>query len=424
MNKTDLRVLSVFTCFPFPAVSGTQIRIAGILRLIRQLGCRSHVLYFLNKEQGAIDRKSPEMSSLCEEVTCAGFRREQSEFKVHELVLHKMDFFIRGAMGIPGKRYPFSMRYDAVAADRSILAEGKRVGADVVLPPPQFVHYADLLIGEGMKVIADAYDVLSEITSSLVESHRREGWIKRLGLYSNYLACRGQERIFLPRCSEIWATSRTEAEAFSRIAPNIPVLVVPNCLEEERVRPAPSGSLGRHVGFIGLYSYQPNLEAAIFLAEKIFPVVLARCPNARLRLAGGGMPKPVEQRLKILPNVDVLGKVPDSGKFMDDCAVLALPMFVRGGVPLKLVEAMARGKAVVTTSGMVNGLPVRDGVDLLIRNGAEDFALAVTELMHSPDGAMRLGENARATFLEHWSMTAALKTLRQRSILSGLVAGS
>jgi len=270
--------------------------------------------------------------------------------------------------------------------------------ADIVILPSVFMHYTDRLAAEGFRVIADAYDVLSEITASLMKSHREENWQKRLSLYANYLACRAQERIFLPRCDEIWATSWSEAEVLSRIAPRTRILVVPNSLDERIIRPNGQIPMGDYVGFLGLYSFQPNLEAALFLAEQVFPAVIARRPAARLRLAGAHLPEEARKRLGRIPNIDLLGLVPDSGKF--------------------IVESMARGKAVVARPELVDGLPVLDGKDLLVRTDPEEFAKAIVDLLARPEEAARLGENARRTFVDNWSTESALKNMRRKSILS------
>ena len=376
------------------------------------------MLYYTNEEQTATVLEAISIQGLCAEAICAGSRREQDQFGKWSLILHKLDSLVRGALGIRARRYPFSMRYDAVGACRRILVEARRMHADIVILPSVFMHYTDRLAAEGFRVIADAYDVLSEITASLMKSHREENWQKRLSLYANYLACRAQERIFLPRCDEIWATSWSEAEVLSRIAPRTRILVVPNSLDERIIRPNGQIPMGDYVGFLGLYSFQPNLEAALFLAEQVFPAVIARRPAARLRLAGAHLPEEARKRLGRIPNIDLLGLVPDSGKFIDECAVIALPILVRGGVPVKLVESMARGKAVVARPELVDGLPVLDGKDLLVRTDPEEFAKAIVDLLARPEEAARLGENARRTFVDNWSTESALKNMRRKSILS------
>jgi glycosyltransferase involved in cell wall biosynthesis len=204
---------------------------------------------------------------------------------------------------------------------------------------------------------------------------------------------------------------------FQRIAPGVRVVVVPNSLDEVEIIPAKS-ALDPVIGFIGTYSYAPNLQAAQFLAERVLPHVLADYPDAQLRLAGANMPEDVAAGLRGLRSITVLGSVADSGRFMEDCAVLALPVFIRGGVPLKLIEAMARGKAVVATPELVEGLALIDGKDVVIRSSPEAFARAIVQLLRDAPLRQSLGTTARATFVRDFSIASAEATLRRESVLA------
>ena len=171
------------------------------------------------------------------------------------------------------------------------------------------------------------------------------------------------------------------------------------------------------MGFIGTYSYAPNLHAALFLAEQVFPQVLRELPDAVLRLAGANLPQASIAKLQGLPQVEILGQVADSGRFMDECAVLALPVFLRGGVPLKLVEAMARGKAIVASPEVIGGLNIADGEAVVIRTKAEDFASAIVTLLRDVSLRERMGANARVTFERDFSISSAEAMLRRDSVL-------
>ena len=129
------------------------------------------------------------------------------------------------------------------------------------------------------------------------------------------------------------------------------------------------------------------------------------------------MPESDASKLRQLRGVEVLGRVVDSGAFMDDCSVLALPIFLRGGVPLKLIEAMARGKAIVASPELTAGTNLRDGETVLIRSSAEEFAGAIVALLKDADLRRRLGTNARATFVRDFSLAAAEASLRRESVL-------
>ena len=128
--------------------------------------------------------------------------------------------------------------------------------------------------------------------------------------------------------------------------------------------------------------------------------------------------------------VDSLGAVADSHELYRQCRVIALPVFVRGGVPLKIVEAFARGKAVVACPELVAGLPVRDSHDVLVRADANEFAKAIVSLLKDDALCRSLAKNARDTFLRNWSRSHAEEEMRHSSILAresrkqGTIAGA
>jgi glycosyltransferase involved in cell wall biosynthesis len=409
-----VRVLTVLPDFPFPAMTGLHLRNVSNLELVHRLGCFSALLYFSTEGREPAPVETTPLARICDKVRHGGRRFPHANFSTASLVLHKADFLVRGALGLPGKRYPFSMSYDRIGAAEIILTEARRVQADFVVLPSMFMHYTAALRQQGFRVIIDAADVLTNLSASFMDLEGRGG---RIGLYANHLACRTQERIFLKQSSEVWTTSAVEAEEFRRLADGVRVLVVPNSLDEKAVRPALAAS-EPIVGFIGTYSYAPNLQSALFLAEQVFPHVLDDCPDATLRVAGANMPDSAIERLQILRHVEILGQVVDSGRFMDDCAVLALPVFMRGGVPLKLVEGMARGKAIVASPELIGGLDITDGENALIRSKPEDFANAIVSLLRDAPLRERLGGKARATFVRDFSISSAEALLRRASVLA------
>jgi glycosyltransferase involved in cell wall biosynthesis len=415
-NGSAARILTVLPDFPFPATTGLHLRMVSNLELVRRLGCFSALLYFSTEGRDPVPVKSTPLAQICDEVCHGGRRVPHSDFSTASLIGHKVDFLLRGALGLPGKRYPFSMSYDRIGAAEIILAEARRVEADFVILPSFMLHYAAPLKNSGFGVIADAIDVLTELTARFLSACGKTA-ISRLGLYSNYLASRTQERVFLVQCSEVWATSPPEAKALARIAPGVNVVVVANSLDECVFQPGPL-STKEDVGFIGTYSSFPNLEAARFLAEQVFPIVPQKNPAARLKLAGANLPAAEETKLRGLGYVDLLGAVADSNELYSQCRVIALPVFVRGGVPLKIVEAFAREKAVVARPELVEGLAVRDGYDVLVRESSEDFAQAISSLLADDALCRRLGKNGRETFMRNWSRSHAEEILRRSSVLA------
>ena len=235
--------------------------------------------------------------------------------------------------------------------------------------------------------------------SSARRSWHLEGRGGRVGLYANHLACRTQERIFLRQgfgaVDHIGSRGRTSfvSSLLAFVCWSFPMASTKMLFNlHDASEPI--------VGFIGTYSYAPNLQSAIFLAEQVFPHVRAACPDALLRIAGANMPESAMARLQRLPRVEILGQVVDSGRFMDECAVLALPVFLRGGVPLKLVEAMARGKAIVASPELVSGVDITDGENALDpKQAAKTSPVRSFRCCGIASLRERLGSSARATFV-------------------------
>jgi len=415
-NSRAPRILTVLPDFPFPATTGLHLRMVSNLELVHRLGCFSALLYFSTEGREPAPTESTPLAQICDEVRHGGRRFPHANFSSASLIRHKVDFLLRGALGLPGKRYPFSTSYDRIGAAEIILAEARRVQVDFVILPSSMLHYVAPLKRNGFRVIADAIDVLSELTSQFLSIYGG-GPISRLGLYSNYLASRTQETLFLAQCSEVWATSYSEAKTLARISPKVKVLVVANSLDESIFQPDPAVR-NENVGFIGTYSSFPNLEAARFLAQRVFPNVLQKNPAARLKLAGANLPTECEVKFRDLGYVDLLGAVADSNELYSQCRVIALPVFVRGGVPLKIVEAFAREKAVVACPELIEGLEVHDGQDLLVRKNPESFADAISLLLSDEAFCRRLGMKARQTFMRNWSRSHAEEILRRTSVLA------
>jgi glycosyltransferase involved in cell wall biosynthesis len=264
-------------------------------------------------------------------------------------------------------------------------------------------------------VIGDAIDIVSQLTWRFLQYGKRKPW-RIPGLLVNHLVTRSQESLFLSACSEIWATTDEEAALLRNMAPTANVLVAGNALDEAAVKSSDIPHEGP-VGFIGNYSLAPNLDAARLLVEQVFPRIKRRRPGARLALAGTGMPADIGARFESIPGVQVLGRVEDSVAFIQSSRVMVLPIRVRGGLPLKLVEALACGRPVVATRQLVQGLPLQAGLDVLVGADADALASAVCSVLDNPNVAQSLAKNGRKCFEEEFSFQATLRRLESQSVL-------
>lgn len=156
--------------------------------------------------------------------------------------------------------------------------------------------------------------------------------------------------------------------------------------------------------FVGGFGHPPNVDAAVWLVNEIMPPMRASYPGVRLTIIGSYPPTAV--RALACQDVIVTGRVPAVEPFLERAAVVVAPMRTGGGMRVKVLQAMAFGKAIVTTPLGAEGLAVTCGEPpLAIVENAAGIASAATALLASEPARRALGRRARAFVLEHhrWS---------------------
>ncbi|MBS0212631.1 MAG: glycosyltransferase [Proteobacteria bacterium] len=165
------------------------------------------------------------------------------------------------------------------------------------------------------------------------------------------------------------------------------------------------------VVFVGSYRHPPNVDAALWLAREIWPLVRTQREDIDLHLVGP-WPPPDVLALGKLPCVQVHGHIPDLDAFLDGCRVGVAPLRYGAGVKGKLNHAMARGQPVVATPVAIEGMHLRDGHDVLVGTDAASFADAVLRLYDDRDLWEALARHGVENVEQHFSITAARKVLR------------
>jgi glycosyltransferase involved in cell wall biosynthesis len=195
------------------------------------------------------------------------------------------------------------------------------------------------------------------------------------------------------------AVSRPEADAARRLLRARDVRIVPNGVDTTFFTPGDGSSAETTMLFTGLMSYEPNVEAVRYFAGEILPLVRRRVPDARLSVVGARPAREVTALASA--GVTVHGFVPDTRPHYRDAAVVVVPLLHGGGTRLKILEAAASGKAIVTTSVGVEGLDFRADEDLLVADSAPAFAEAVVALAGDPARRRELGWRAREIALRY-----------------------
>jgi glycosyltransferase involved in cell wall biosynthesis len=252
-------------------------------------------------------------------------------------------------------------------------------------------------------LVVDEHNIEYEVFERLREGERTRlrRWFNRL----DQTRFRRFEQRSWNRVSGCAVTSERERRIVRAHAPETPTAVVPNGVDLEYFRPSAGGPEPQTLVFNGLLQYRPNFDAAYHLVEEIWPLVLRRAPGARLTIIGRGNATDL-RRLK-RPSVNVTGEVPDIRPYLERAAVVAVPVRMGGGSRLKVVEGLALGKAMVSTTLGCEGVSVIPNEHLVIADSASTFADSVVRLFESPHRARELGLAGRALMEREYSWGAA-----------------
>jgi glycosyltransferase involved in cell wall biosynthesis len=163
--------------------------------------------------------------------------------------------------------------------------------------------------------------------------------------------------------------------------------------------------------YLGALNWPPNVQGLQWFVRQVMPLILVREAAAQFHIAGKD---PLPQALALQSrSVTVHGPVPDAIAFLQQYDIVVVPVLSGSGVRLKMLEAMAQGKAIVTTTVGAQGLAVVHGRELLIADDPAQFATLVLQLLADPELAARLRQNAQAYVAQHHSMNSMLDSLER-----------
>lgn len=198
--------------------------------------------------------------------------------------------------------------------------------------------------------------------------------------------------------------SESERQWLRKRSPGLPVTVIENGVDTKRLRPLADAGPGNVLVFVGTMGYPPNVDAVLHFHDRILPRIRERVPDARL-LVVGRSPAPALERLAFTGGITLTGDVPDPVPYYAGARVCVVPLRGGGGTRLKILESMALGKPVVSTSLGCEGLQVRHGEEILVADAPREFARSVANLLESPALRHRISTQAR-DLVEHrydWS---------------------
>lgn len=366
------RVLMVTSRLPWPPTEGHQLRSWHLLRAL----ARRHRVTLLSclrpEDAAAADRELPP---------------EVAKFAFHPLRQDIVSTAMQLAAGVGG-RLPYVVHRYADAALRARVADLAR-DADLV-------HF-DMLplmacaghVPAGVPVVYNAHNVEHALLRARGDNETRplrraflHGQIGKLGRFEA-AACR--------RADLVLACSDRDCAQLAGLGARAAV-TVPNGVDLDGNRPGDGDEDGSLV-FVGQMGWFPNRDGVEWFLAEVLPRVLARRPRLRFTLVGkaGGLQLPAN----VAANVDVTGFVDDLRPLVRRASLYVVPLRMGSGTRLKVLEAMAFGKAIVTTSIGSEGIELEDGVHAEFADDAPAFADRILALLDDPGRRAALGRAAR-----------------------------
>ena len=217
----------------------------------------------------------------------------------------------------------------------------------------------------------------------------------KFAYWTQQLAFQRYERVLSPKFDAVTCTSAIDAAVFQRHCAADTIEIIPNGVDVTHYQPDFTSEAPAHLIYIGSMDWYPNEDAVAFFADEVLPQIQEKIPNVQFSIVGGN-PSARVQRLTEREGVVVTGRVPEIKPYFAEATVFVVPLRIGSGTRLKILEALAMGKAIVSTTVGAEGLDLKNGEEIFIADEPTTFADAVTRLLTDASLRRRIGENGRA----------------------------
>jgi glycosyltransferase involved in cell wall biosynthesis len=199
------------------------------------------------------------------------------------------------------------------------------------------------------------------------------------------------ERAAVCKFQHVIAVSENDRSLMTKWVDDDRVTVVPTGVDLAEYHPAPADSWEATqktsgvplITFVGAMDWEPNVDGVEYFCSEVWPQIKAEVPKAKFRIVGRNPDRRVQKWAS--ESIEVTGRVPSVVEHLHQSAVVIVPLRIGGGTRLKIYEAMATAKAVVSTTIGAEGLDVHHGHDILLADDARSFAKAVVLLLRDPN---------------------------------------
>jgi glycosyltransferase involved in cell wall biosynthesis len=264
-------------------------------------------------------------------------------------------------------------------------------------------RYIDVLKCHNCRIVLDNHNVEAAVVQEIANSTFGDDLPARLIRDVMPERTRAIEQKAAGAVDQVWVCSSEDARLMNKLyGSSMSVHVVPNAVnisyyigvhDGKYPRPNSVAPTRNTIIFPASFRWEPNVNAAAFLTEKLFPLLVAIYPDCQLMLVGKDPTPQMTEVAKRDPRIVVTGRVYDVRPYLAASSVMVTPLFQGGGTRFKILEAFASNIPVISTKKGAEGLDVKDGTHLLIAESAEEFVMAVQRILRNESIAKQLIAN-------------------------------
>jgi sugar transferase (PEP-CTERM/EpsH1 system associated) len=387
-----MKILFITSQFPFPPDSGWNIRVFNFIRFLSERHRITLLSFYTEKDNPA---NFSELTKYCSEIF--NLRRSSS--------YNSLDLARGLFTSIPFSIWNYRSRKMEKEAEE--LISSKKF--DVI--QVEDIHMSQYLPQgcSGLKIL-DMHNVESEylerfskIETNVFKKYYASLTAKKLKRYEI------SNSIKYDVCLTV---SENDSKTFQLFAHPKSMETVPNGVDPSYFTPAEDKAAPSTLLFLGKLDYRPNVDALGYFMEKIWPRIIAKTPEAKFIVVGKDLPENLRNSLKSR-NVIFKGYVEDIRKVLSSCAVMVVPLRYGGGTRIKILEALAMGKAVVSTSLGCEGIEIQSGKDILIADTPESFADLVVKVLTDSVLREKIGKKGRELVREKYDWKKITRKLEE-----------
>ncbi len=382
MNRPNkLKILFLSQRFLFPMDTGGKIRTGKILE---QLKHRAALTVISNVESPRDDKYLPEMRRLCDKFIPVPWKETER---------YTLKFYLK-LLVQSLSRYPINVLNDySPELERSVRNELKNGSYDLAICDFLQSTLNFRKVDSGIPTLLFQHNVEADITRRHLE--RAENFAEKIFWGLQHRRMLRHEGEMCRKFDGTIAVSATDKQRMEEYYRATRVFDIPTGVDTDYFQPNPEIEEKQQLVFTGSMDWLPNEDAMIYFIESVLPRIQKEAPQTRLVIVGRKPTPAIQKLIEGRSDITLTGWVEDTRPYIAESAVFIVPIRIGGGTRMKIYEALAMGKAMVSTSVGAEGLPLEHGKHIFFADSEQDFACHTLQLLRDAGLRRKIGATAR-----------------------------